>query len=372
MARPSSSSALALRVLQVVASTERRGAEVFALDLGRELEHRGHEVETVALSGPTPGGLPFRSLGAGRSHPRALWGLHRAMHANDITIVHGGAGLAPTALAAVTARRPYVYRNIGDPKFWGRVRFADLRVGLPLRRAAAVVALYRAAAEYMVEAYGLDRRKLAVASNAVDARRLRSRTVEQRASARAEFGVDDERPLVGYLGALSPEKRPEWAIHVAAAIEGASLVIAGDGPMRAELTALAGQRAPHRVTFLGSISEPLDLLDAIDVLVLPSRTEGVPGALIEAALVGVPVVATDVGGVGETLRGVGGGVAVPVDDLGSFISAVQDVLTNPDEVAADRARVVAEHDIGHVTDVWEATLRRALHLAPHGSADLQR
>ena len=57
-------------------------------------------------------------------------------------VSHGGSTLAPVALCSRIARRPFVYRNIGDPVYWGQVRGANLRVGLPLRAASHVVALY--------------------------------------------------------------------------------------------------------------------------------------------------------------------------------------------------------------------------------------
>lgn len=350
-----------MRVLQVTASTDRRGAEVFADQLAASLRRRGHQVRTVAFADPSaPAGLPFVSIGSRRFGPRELMALAKQLRAHDVCVVHGGAGLAPTAIAACITRRPFVYRNIGDPDFWGAVRLAKLRIGFPLRRAAMVVALYDAASTYMIREYGLQPDRTVVVSNAVDAARFPRRTPSTREDARARLAERFDGPLIGYLGALSGEKRPQWAVSSVARIDGAALLVAGSGPLREELDDLARHDAPDRVQFLGSTDDPTTFLTALDVLVLPSRTEGVPGALIEAALIGVPVVATDVGGVSELVRRTGCGVVVDVADQDGFDAAVRSVLADPERFVAPREAVVRDHDVERVVDRWEQTLRRAI------------
>ena len=78
---------------------------------------------------------------------------------------------------------------------------------------------------------------------------------------------------------------------------------------------------------IGQVVDPERFLSALDVLLLPSVTEGIPGVLLEAALVGVPTVATDVGGVADTMRTVDAGRCVAADDLSGFVTAVRSVLT---------------------------------------------
>jgi glycosyltransferase involved in cell wall biosynthesis len=344
-----------MRLLQVTASADRRGAEVFADQLAESLRRRGHVVDTVALC-DRPGPLPFDPIGSGRFDPRVLARLGAAMRSHDVTVVHGGAGLAPVATVGALVRRPFVYRNIGDPAFWGAVRGAGLRVGLPLRRAARVVALYDTAARYMVATYHLRPGRVATASNAVDADRFPRRDALARRAARDALGVQDDRPLLGYIGALSAEKQPEWALQLVAAIDGAELVIAGDGPLRGDLEGTAARSAPGRVRFLGSVDTPREVLDALDVLVIPSRTEGIPGVLIEAAFVGTPVVATAVGGVGDVLGSIGGGIAVAASTAQDLLPAVQQVLGDAEGHIADRERVEAAHDMERVAAVWESVL----------------
>lgn len=346
-----------MRILQLTTSTQRRGAEVFAHQLGEELGRRGHAVHTIALSGSDePAALPFEVLGGTRAGPGTLRSLARSARSDDVVIAHGGASLVPAAISSAVARRPFVYRNIGDPAHWGAVRGANLRVGAPLRRAAAVVALYRGARSYMVERYGLDPNRVAVASNAVDVDLFPERDADRRARARTALDLDGGGALIGYLGALSPEKRPEWVLEVARRLPNATALIAGDGPLRTELAAAA----PGNVRFLGSVGDPPGFLAALDVLVVPSRTEGVPGVLLEAALTGVPVVATDVGGVAEVAGPLSGVEVVGRDDLTGFTAAVGHALASGPATTDDRHAIQERHSMPRIADTWERVLREVV------------
>jgi glycosyltransferase involved in cell wall biosynthesis len=103
------------------------------------------------------------------------------------------------------------------------------------------------------------------------------------------------------------------------------LLIAGDGPDRARLERLA-RGLP--VTLLGFVDDTSSLLSAIDVFCLPSRFEGLPFALLEAMICGIPCVASRVGDVPEALGA--GGLTVPPEDVGALTSALERLLTSPD------------------------------------------
>lgn len=351
---------IVLSVVQVTTTSRRRGAEMFASQLGRSLQNRDHRVVTVALEVPaTRGSLEFAAIGNPRRDPAALRRLLRTIRDADLAVAHGGSTLQPVALAASIARRPFVYRNIGDPSYWGDARAAQLRVGMPLRRSAAVLALYEGARDYMVDRYRLDPRRVVVAPNAVDPTAFPERTPALRAGARHRLGIEDDRVVLGYLGNLSGEKRPQWALATAEAVTGSTLVMAGDGPLRGELGSRA-QRLGERngapaCRLLGPVDDPAGFLAALDVLLLPSATEGIPGVLLEAALIGVPTVATTVGGVSEVVAAVGG-VAVSADDLAGFVTMARRVAAEPGDYPADRDAVLRHYGIDAVTDTFERVL----------------
>ncbi|MGB2738714.1 MAG: glycosyltransferase, partial [Candidatus Nanopelagicales bacterium] len=142
----------------------------------------------------------------------------------------------------------------------------------------------------------------------------------------------------------------------------ATLVMAGDGPLRDELDqrarSLGSPGGTPTCRLLGPVSDPQRFLAAIDVLVLPSATEGIPGVLVEAALVGIPTVATDVGGVRDALTTMSAGVCVPEDDVDGFVAAVRAVTANPERFRPDRAAAIEHHAIEAVADRWERVLLR--------------
>lgn len=119
------------------------------------------------------------------------------------------------------------------------------------------------------------------------------------------------------------------------------LVIIGDGPERA---LLEKQRVhmtkKDAVLFVGQRSEAQKLLSAFDLFVLPSRKEGLPFALLEAMAAGLPIIATDVGGVKEALGA--GGLVVPSKDPVALATAIVKVLTHPEEQERLRAACTAE------------------------------
>ncbi len=114
------------------------------------------------------------------------------------------------------------------------------------------------------------------------------------------------------------------------------ILIAGDGPERASLFALRDQLGLNRVvTFLGELdaSAISAHLGNSDLFVLPSRTEALPVSLIEAMASGLPVVATDVGGVAEALRGGAAGLLVPPDSPSLIAQALHRLLTREEDRA---------------------------------------
>jgi glycosyltransferase involved in cell wall biosynthesis len=138
---------------------------------------------------------------------------------------------------------------------------------------------------------------------------------------------------------LSPEKGLEDLLTAVASAGGAGADLAvelvGDGPDRERLEALAGELGiTDRVRFAGFVGTRPDLverLDAADVFVLPSRSEGLPHSVVEAMARGLPVVASAIGGLPELL-GEGSGIIVPPRDPDALAAVLVDL-------AADRAKL---------------------------------
>jgi glycosyltransferase involved in cell wall biosynthesis len=153
-------------------------------------------------------------------------------------------------------------------------------------------------------------------------------TPAERAAAREALRLPADVPVVAFVGRLSPEKAPEVLLR---ALRGTAtrILVAGEGPLR---EALAAEADPEQVRFLGFLSDVRPVLAAADVLALPSRTEGLPMAVLEAMAAGLPVVASAVGSLPEVL-GEGAGLLVPPGDVPALRLALERLFV-PDVRAA--------------------------------------
>ena len=176
-------------------------------------------------------------------------------------------------------------------------------------RAAGLVTVCQALKEALVE-LGVAPERIDVLRNGVDLQLFRPLESEaQRTMRRARLGLAG-RTLLS-VGLLIPRKGHDLVIRAMALLPGVSLLIAGSGPERASLEALARQCGVHeRVRFLGALSQPKlrEHYGAVDALVLASSREGWANVLLEAMACGTPVIASDVGGTAEVVASPDAGV----------------------------------------------------------------
>jgi glycosyltransferase involved in cell wall biosynthesis len=351
-----------LRVLQVLTDDDRRGAQVFGVELGARLGELGDEVRTVALAQGATGGLDVEALGPSRRHLRTLFALERAMAGADVTIGHGSTTLPMCGLASLLGRHPFVYRQISDPLHWTPTRSKRARTRLLYRRPTRVVALSTITSAILQEHFGVDAARIDVIPNAVDERRCPPADEVARAAARARLGLPPAPQLViGYVGALAEEKGVADLIEALPAV--ARLVVAGEGPQRRALEEQARTRGVA-ATFLGSVDDPWDVYAAADALVLPSRAgDSQPAVLIEAALVGTPTVSTDVGAISDIVVDGETGRLVAPGDVGGLRTTLAELAAEPARArsmaASAEARARQMFSMSAVAGLWRHTLVRA-------------
>lgn len=213
-------------------------------------------------------------------------------------------------------------------------------------RADAVTVVNTRLAERIHGYAGVDARRVHVIPNGVDYEYWeRSSATPLRTS---------PAPVVISVGGLTHVKGHDVLIRALAVLRqrvpDAVLVIVGDGKSRAELEQLAVEQGVHRATtFTGTLGsdEVRTLLHRADVFALPSRSEGMPLALLQAMAAGVPPVATWVGGVTDVIEG-DSGLLVPPDEPVALADALARVLTSADlayelsDGARRRARVFSD------------------------------
>ena len=172
--------------------------------------------------------------------------------------------------------------------------------------------------------------------------------------------VPDDALLLGVVGRLSLEKGCHEMLDafavVAAAEPRVHLALIGEGPLRAALESrVAAADWGGRVHFTGHQSPVQPFYEAIDMLVSPSRTEGLSNAILEALVFERPVVATRVGGNPEIIEDGVSGLFVPAQDPAALAAAILRVVREPvlqaSLVAGGRARVAAAF-------TFEARMRR--------------
>lgn len=175
--------------------------------------------------------------------------------------------------------------------------------------------------------------------------------------AAAEAAVAAGDRLVGVVGRLSPEKGVDLYLRAVSVLERRGIrfmsVIAGDGPERAASEALAADlQIGHRIAFLGTVSTIGALYRRLDLLVIPSRSEGLPNVLLEAMHADLPVVSTAVGAVPEVLGGTRAGVVVPPLDVPALADAIAGSLQLKGDPESHRARaaVASRFSLDHRAD----------------------
>ena len=368
-----------MRILQVVGQSHRRGAEIFALELASGLDALGHDNRVVALGvafdGRRDPDLPALTARA-RLTPRAIvagaWRLRRllAREPFDAVLAHGGSAAQAAALARRSGGPLLIWQRIlGFPSsIWGPAKRRWWR--FIARRIDVVVA--------MTPDLGHELRRLGFTGPVWEIGTYNTRSpqrfvgidrAEATARLRREVGVGEDVALIGFVGHLVEQKRPERALevlrYVLADNDRAHLVVAGDGPLRIRLEREIAARGldPH-VTLLGDRRDVEQVYGGLDVLLLTSDDEGIPGVAVEAQMAGCPVVTFPLGGVGTVVENGRTGIVLDRADTVLMAEHTVRLLERPtlrhqlgDEArhAAERfsTRQAAEEYDARLTELYE-------------------
>lgn len=319
------------------------------------------------------GALEARALAAGVPVVRC-GRLERPWDAGAIAALAGAlASLVPAALEVPLYSRASPYLRLaarragvplviahewerGAPPTWPR-RLADRL----LRPGTRFVAASDFHARRLIAA-GAAPGRVEVVRNGIEVERY---ATGARGATRVALGVPPAALLLLTPARLHPAKGHRDLIAALAEVRRArpeaTLLLAGEGPERGALAALArGLGQASAVRFLGHREDLPDLLAAADLVVLPSLAEGLPAALLEALAAGRAAVATEVGGVPEAVTDGREGRLVPAGAPAALASAILELLAAPDRRAAlgeaGQARVRGEFAIAPATRRYESVL----------------
>jgi glycosyltransferase involved in cell wall biosynthesis len=310
-----------LRVLLVIKCLGYGGAERLLVDMVATADRRRFDCEVAyvlheqdaLVPAIRAGGTPVYSLGAARNTDlRWMAALRRLLVSGHYDVVHFhlpyAAALGQLVVASLprTARPGVVYtEHTGS---WDRAHFANrVLLRASMGRGEQLVTVSQASYDTLPASL---RKRATVVVHGVDLTQsdsLIARRAELRALVRSELAVEADELLFLTVANLRPEKSYDVLLQAAKAIADQDLPIriaaVGRGPLRDVLHARHSELdLKDRFRFLGQRDDVLQLMAGSDAFVLASRHEGIPVALMEASSLGLPIVASRVGGIPQILE----------------------------------------------------------------------
>ncbi len=181
-----------------------------------------------------------------------------------------------------------------------------------------------------LERSGIRRSKITVIQNAVQTTHKTENYEENRRKKRLDLTIKDEEFIVGYVGRLSDEKGAQYLIEAGMLLMETGMpckiLIIGDGPKRKELEDMVKMKGlEDNIIFTGFQTNIEEWMPVLDIFILPSLTEGTPMALLEAMAFGLPVVASDVGGIPEIIDSGENGILVPAANPDKIKEAISTI-----------------------------------------------
>jgi L-malate glycosyltransferase len=298
-----------LSIIHVDTEETWRGGQESLLTLARGLRARGYR-QTIAC--PPSSVLAERARSAG--FPIEKLGMRTA----DIVHAHGGRALTAAfweTLGSTTVHRVVTRHVAFRPRnpWLHRMKYRWACEG--------VIAVSDAVRRGLIET-GVPSAKIEVIHTGIEMPQVAPQT-------RSKFGLNDSDFVVGHMGAFTKEKGQDVAVAAAALLRQsmpcARFILAGDGELLNEMR----RRAPETVTFPGFLADHAAFFGALNVFIMPSYSEAWGMAALEAMAHGVPVIASDVGGLPEIIKPDNGGWLIPPGDPAALAGAIMESAAAP-------------------------------------------
>ena len=372
---------LPIRIMHVMDSLDVGGTEIVLMKLIHSLDPDVFEHSVCTLRGMASrffswsSDVVVRQAGGSTGSLRFnLVRLCRLMKAARPTIVHSrNWGGIEAILAARIAGVPVIIHSEHGYDL-------NMQRGLPLRQSLYRNLSYRCATAVFTVTEELRRyhsaqarfspSRIGVLYNGVDTERFKSRPL-LRSALRQQLGIPPDSPVIGYVGRMIALKDVLTLLRavemVASEFPSFRILLIGDGPERARLEeyVCSSPSLPGRVIFAGRRPDIADLLNAIDIFVLPSLAEGMSNTLLEAFATGLPALATNVGGNPEIVEDGVSGYLFPPRDVSALANRLL-ILLGDDRLrktvgAAARNRTVANFSLDRMlnryTDLYISLAR---------------
>jgi len=360
-----------IKLLHLIETGGPGGAESVYLSLAQELPKRGMEVHNILLKD----GWLAGKIRAISSHCEIIPSkgsldvvfvkqLMNYIRENEINIVHSHLFDANfyAALAAHFCQIPHIGTEHGDVHHHDKSgsRFEKIKVKTKLKilkhTKSVIVSVSKFTLEHLQHLISLPEERTPIVYNGIDGNRFKiSRPKMTRI--RRELGIAENELFIGTVGNLYPVKGQKYLLHAfhqtASNHPDVHLGLVGRGRLLDELKETTRQlQVPEKVHFLGFREDIPELLAAMDVFVLPSLSEGMPVSILEAMASRTPIIASEVGGIGEMITHNKNGLLVPPRNVEKLAESLHLLVSDPalrkDLAAAAYETFTARFEVGEM------------------------
>jgi N-acetyl-alpha-D-glucosaminyl L-malate synthase BshA len=328
------------------------GSGVVATELGKALAEKGHEIHFITYSQPVRLGSlrknvryhevnvsdyplflypPYELVLASKMVDVALHEKLDLLHVH-YAIPHASAAyMAKQILKANGHHLPFITTLHGtDITLLGRDASFEPVISFAINESDAVTAVSQSLKADTYKLFGINK-EIQVVPNFIEPQHI-SNEIKQ--ALREEY-VPEGNPMLIHISNFRPVKRVMDVMQVFAKVReqrNATLVLIGDGPERSKAEQYAREHQLLNVVFVGNVKNPMELLSAADVMLLPSESESFGLAALEAMACGVPVISSNAGGLPELNRHGVSGLMSDVGDVSEMAKQVLYLIETPDRL----------------------------------------
>lgn len=328
------------------------GSGVVATELGKALAEKGHEIHFITYSQPVRLGSlrknvryhevnvsdyplflypPYELVLASKMVDVALHEKLDLLHVH-YAIPHASAAyMAKQILKANGHHLPFITTLHGtDITLLGRDASFEPVISFAINESDAVTAVSQSLKADTYKLFGINK-EIQVVPNFIEPQHI-SNEIKQ--ALREEY-VPEGNPMLIHISNFRPVKRVMDVMQVFAQVReqrNATLVLIGDGPERSKAEQYAREYQLQNVVFVGNVKNPMELLSAADVMLLPSESESFGLAALEAMACGVPVISSNAGGLPELNRHGVSGLMSDVGDVNEMAKQVLYLIETPERL----------------------------------------